>query len=260
MLYSVSVYMTSKTPITFHSYEPESLHGLFFKIFGTIDPALADKLHDGDYKNFTLSSFYPFPKRIGKKTMLEQGKEYKFRVTFLNDLLYRRFMQYFLTMKTELKLNGQPFTVTRILTTDPDDPWCGETDFTSLLNYPALDRVNFKFLTTTSFRMGNQSQLFPLPESLFGSLLYRWQKVDGPTLSLDQKDLSKIQINRYDLKTRMERFKKYSIKGFQGECEYNLADLTMAQRQEVTALAYFSFYAGVGYKTTMGLGQVKLRK
>jgi CRISPR/Cas system endoribonuclease Cas6 (RAMP superfamily) len=57
-------------------------------------------------------------------------------------------------------------------------------------------------------------------------------------------------------------------RGFIGSCTYQLrrhnersdAETPLSIQQQLYFLAQMAFYSGVGYKTAMGLGQVRLRK
>lgn len=258
MLYSCAVYIKAVEDIRFYTYEGEALHGLLFNILSKVDAKMATKVHDSFDKKFTISNFMPFTQRRGKGKILKNNKEYKFRITFLDQDLYRNFIRYFLTFEDDLLLNGVKIIPQKILTTDERDSWCRETNFDQLLKSPPKRMVNIRFLTTTSFRLGERNIILPIPESVFGSLLYKWEAANGPELSLESSDLADIDLNRYDIKSRLERFKSYVIKGFTGNCQFRLENLDKEKRREVLALARFGFYSGIGYKTTMGLGQVKI--
>lgn len=258
MLYSCSVHFYVQQEVVFSSYETEALHGVLFKILSQVDANLSKEIHDSVNKCFTLSTFMPFTKRKGTVKVLEKERDYKFRITFLNDVLFHGFVSYFVTHNNPVFLNGVQLYPTKILTNDPSDPWCGETTFEQLLEGRIQDHLLLKFLTPTSFRRRNRQLILPEPESVFGSLLYRWRQAGGPTLLLGEDGIQKIEINKYELKTRREQFKDYSIKGFTGECEFWLGELSTQEKRDVMALAQFAFYSGVGYKATMGLGQVKV--
>jgi len=52
-------------------------------------------------------------------------------------------------------------------------------------------------------------------------------------------------------------YPKYTQKGFVGTCSYVVqGSNTFASL--LTTLAAFAYYAGIGYKTTMGMGQVRV--
>ena len=64
---------------------------------------------------------------------------------------------------------------------------------------------------------------------------------------------------------RVEVYANHPQRGFVGRCTYDVrgpdvkmtgeAELTV--RQQVLMLAQLAFYCGVGYKTAMGMGQVR---
>jgi CRISPR-associated endoribonuclease Cas6 len=59
-----------------------------------------------------------------------------------------------------------------------------------------------------------------------------------------------------DVQTKIWHFPTFLQKGFTGTCTYHLQgeDRLVAW---LTRLAAFAFYAGIGYKTSMGMGQVR---
>jgi CRISPR-associated endoribonuclease Cas6 len=77
-----------------------------------------------------------------------------------------------------------------------------------------------------------------------------------------------VIISNYDLKPHQVRFTKHTQLGFIGKCMYDVrssreqvkvteeAPLTMCQ--QIWLLARLAFYCGIGYKTAMGMGQVRL--
>lgn len=260
MLRSVSTSFCTKENIYFSTYEGESLHGLLFKILAYVNPSYAEMIHEDLNKFFTISNLIPFTTRQGNIKVLEKGIEYKFRITFLNHELFEAFMAFFNKVQEPLLLNGVRLFFTKIRTNDPTDPWCEESTFEQLLEGKVREHIMLQFLTPTSFRRVDRQLILPEPESVFGNLVFRWKQAGGCALVLGEEAIKKIEINRYELKTRREQFKDYSIKGFTGECEFWLGDLGVQERREAMALARFAFYSGVGYKTTMGLGQVKMVK
>jgi CRISPR-associated endoribonuclease Cas6 len=65
-----------------------------------------------------------------------------------------------------------------------------------------------------------------------------------------------LTLGRYELRTSSLRYREYEQVGFTGEAEFEMLGGTRCQALRIVhLLARFSFYAGVGYKTTMGMGQ-----
>ncbi|GFP33975.1 hypothetical protein HKBW3S42_02315 [Candidatus Hakubella thermalkaliphila] len=49
----------------------------------------------------------------------------------------------------------------------------------------------------------------------------------------------------------------YSLIGFQGKCKYTVLSNQNEMTRYLNILADFAFFAGLGQKTTMGMGQVR---
>ena len=75
-----------------------------------------------------------------------------------------------------------------------------------------------------------------------------------------------IIIADHALQTHRVQFNRYPQRGFLGTCLYNLRGPDEEQvppgqltvRQQCVLLSWLAFYTGVGYKTTMGMGQLRL--
>jgi CRISPR-associated endoribonuclease Cas6 len=130
--------------------------------------------------------------------------------------------------------------------------------------YPALVQqasqeswVTLQFVAPTSFRAGEVQDIFPKPERVFGSLLVAWQSFAPVPFDLALAEIFPlIRVSAYELRTELIHFARYKVIGFKGQVTYtHPREVDTTTRQAVNALADFAFFAGVGYKTTMGLGQ-----
>ena len=88
-----------------------------------------------------------------------------------------------------------------------------------------------------------------------------WNNYAPPILQIDKSTLrafipQNVVINDYDLYTTKLRFPKYGLKGFVGTCSYLIQQEGESAAQLAT-LAEFARYAGIGSKTTMGMGQAR---
>jgi len=116
--------------------------------------------------------------------------------------------------------------------------------------------------------------LLPQPESVFDSLARRWNSLvaepEGLTL-IDRRQLSafigdRVHVSRLaGVETQALRFARGMQLGFVGTVTYVVQgvsgptadEATLEQARILDLLADFAFYSGVGYKTTMGMGQVR---
>lgn len=94
-----------------------------------------------------------------------------------------------------------------------------------------------------------------MPELVFNSLLRRWNCVASEDLRFPKLEWQGM-IAAYDLKTYALRMESGSEIGAQGWVRYRFPD--PEQARIATILAHFAFFAGVGRKTAMGMGQVIL--
>ena len=259
MLYSVIVRFKAKDDIYFRNYPGESMHGMLFHMLGKRDEKKASILHNQyDTKPFTFSPIMPYPKWEKGKRRLKANKLYFFRVTFLEDEWYLLFMEYFLYHGAELNLQGIKIEVIEALTHSNQDKRCNSMEYGKLWEESGYQRkIKFKFHSTTTFRVGDIHIIYPTSQYFFYNLIKKWEEFSDRKLSLTDEDLKKVYISRYNLSSVMEKFKDYPIKGFRGSCEYEIdSSLSKEKVRELNLMADFAFYSGVGYKTTMGLGQV----
>lgn len=101
--------------------------------------------------------------------------------------------------------------------------------------------------------------LFPEPRLVFSSLLRHWNTFSDVKLSEEYQELlPSIKVSSYSLRTELIHFSKYKMLGFKGKTEYRLPERCPSDfYKAMNALADFAFYAGVGAKTTMGMGQTR---
>ena len=69
-----------------------------------------------------------------------------------------------------------------------------------------------------------------------------------------------VTVSEYNLHTTCLYFPKYAQKGFIGTCSYSIQETTDGSAPQLSALAEFARYSGVGYKTTMGMGQARIEE
>jgi CRISPR-associated endoribonuclease Cas6 len=116
--------------------------------------------------------------------------------------------------------------------------------------------------------------LLPLPHYLFPGLVRRWQDLAPPELAhvVQMQRIEQyiedegVVISDYDLKPHQVYFTKHMQPGFVGTCKYDLRgpdeqvteETPLTVRQQLLLLARLAFYCGVGYKTAMGMGQVRV--
>ena len=119
--------------------------------------------------------------------------------------------------------------------------------------------AEFHFITPTGFASRDDAQyLFPDPQMVFSNLCRRWKELFGLLPGVDDNEtFASVNVRAYNLETTTAVLKQGTYKrGFTGTISYGWEKRDKALQRALTTLSAFALYAGVGYKTSMGLGQV----
>lgn len=250
MLYSVIVKVKSEKPIEANMASGKQVHGLFFRIMKELSPGMGDKLHSEEQKvqPFTVSTLN-----------MESANSGWFRFTLFSNEMFDNIMD-FLSGKRQksIRIAESDFIITDFIFHDSEVANFATYD-QLLKSAPLSHKIRLRFISATSFRHKGKNVPHPLPTLVFRSLLTKWNEF-SPFRFDEEHFLTASEENvvtsRYKLQTRILDFNEYKIIGFTGSCEYTI--LSIAEElflKQINTLADFAFYAGVGYKTTMGMGQ-----
>ena len=188
-----------------------------------------------------------------------------------------------------MQVGKQVFSLEEVVL-KPDDTagWTGFTSLSTLVEQARTRRMGkdepmrLEFATLTTFnRSSSRSKKYgahyarlPLPEYVFPGLARRWEDVAPPELAgvVQRERIEQyveddgVIIADYELRTHTVKFTTHTQPGFVGRCTYALRgpdevvteEAPLTVRQQLWLLGQLAFYCGVGYKTTMGLGQVRM--
>lgn len=224
-------------------------------------------------------------------------KTYTIRITLLlgelfpllyNTLMYFNVAEAGAKNPPFMRIGKREFLLEEVICS-PDDPsgWTGYTSFADLVDC-ALSRkmgsqpsLTLEFASLTVFNWinradktyGNYYARLPLPRYIFPNLARRWQEVAPPELThmVEKERIERyieadgMVIEDYELKAHEVHFIRHPQRGFLGTSTYQLRgpdesttpEAPLTVRQQLFMLAMFAFYCGIGYKTTMGMGQVR---
>lgn len=229
---------------------------------------------------------------------LDPERTYTIRITLLLGELFPLFYDTLMnfhaaTMGTRrppfIQIGKQVFLLEEvILDKDNRTGWTGFTPLTTLVeqvqNFRLSGAENFRleFDSLTTFNRSNARSRgygphyarLPLPQYIYPGLIRRWEDIAPPDLlGVIQQDRIEqyiqddgIIITDYDLKTHHVKFTTHLQPGFIGTCRYQLRgpdestgpDAPLTIRQQLLLLTRLAFYCGIGYKTSMGMGRVRL--
>jgi CRISPR-associated endoribonuclease Cas6 len=248
-------------------------HAAFLRTIEESDAALAEVLHMPDLpiRPFTVSPLWGTPPARNGRLHLSPEETYWLRFTVLYPAIFQQFMTRFLRGEGRpvIRLGRALLLIKEILVTPGSHPWAMYTSWGQLAAQaqPAREVV-LEFASPTAFGFGQKDwgkkiMVLPLPETVFGSLARSWNMLAPPPLQLDRQALrtyldDNVVVKRIDsLDTQMLRFKRSMQVGFVGRVTYGLMGDNDIARLQLNMLADAALYFGVGYKTAMGMGQVR---
>ncbi|MDI6769876.1 MAG: CRISPR system precrRNA processing endoribonuclease RAMP protein Cas6 [Anaerolineales bacterium] len=255
------------------------VHGFWFSRWREVDPALGDQLHkESQEAPFTLSPLMGLP---GKRSVtIAGGQSAWLRVTCLTDALVAAFIEKWLKdlengsqveipqarQEGEIVIPGVRWQVTGHALESGAHPFAAQVPYEELsrrclMNSNPPRQWSVEFLTPTTFH-GKTSHLpFPLPESLVGSWLRRWQAF--APLALPEEELaqwarSNLAVSAYRLHTLPVREGERLRVGCVGTLTLRALDMPPYLRAAIDLLANYALFCGSGSHTAQGMGQTRL--
>jgi len=266
-VYSVILVLDPIKDMTIPFINGTKSHASFLNLVGQFDSSLSARLHDEPgYRPYTVSPLFG-GKILGERMTLMRGQLCYLRVTLLDGgTIWNALQTYFQEAGTiYIHIGDADFRLMRILINPGIGPMylAGYANWQTLANIPVQSSITMNFSTATTFSLGGrQFCIFPEPTLVWGSLLRDWNRYAPEHLHIERYEMratleKHVSVMACRLHHAYLHFPGYVQKGFLGWCSYQIdADELLAQ--QLTSLAAFAKYAGVGYKTTMGLGQACL--
>ncbi|MBT9314670.1 CRISPR system precrRNA processing endoribonuclease RAMP protein Cas6 [Leptothoe spongobia TAU-MAC 1115] len=231
-------------------------HAQIMTWLSNADPELGSQVHNIQGAPMSISGLLGHRR---KKNFVKAGDEFTLRAGILHGDLISPLLKGLENHGLEkVVMIDFPFSIKAIYAMPGSHPYVGSSQYSLLAKAPSLGQdITLEFLSPTSFKQEQHIQPFPLAASVFGSLLKRWN-----TFAPEALALPKIQWNgwvaAYDLKTKAIRMEGGPQIGSVGWVKYHFPDPEQARIASI--LAHFAYFAGVGRKTTMGMGQTRLKQ
>ncbi|MBW4645174.1 MAG: CRISPR-associated endoribonuclease Cas6 [Goleter apudmare HA4340-LM2] len=273
MPHSLILNLLPQSPIPPQYLTGRHLHALFLTLVSSVDRTLGDRLHDSNAdKAFTLSplqtnSSFSKGGRGGSQLQyshqqpIPAGTPCWWRISLLDDTLFSQLTQLWLNLNPNHPWHLGPANlyITSIQgTPQSTQPWANACTYAQLYEQASdLDTtIRFTFSTPTAFRQGKFDTTLPTRECVFNSLLTRWNKYSG--IEFSQIALESIFPSFINIHTEILADSRSKFIGILGEVSYRLlGEIEPIQIKQLNALADFALYAGVGRKTTMGMGMMR---
>lgn len=255
MITKLSLKLIPNEEIQLSGLGGETLYGLFLNLLKAQNSKLASSLHNArETKPITLSPFVSGVELRDGKVVLEPTSFASFEISFFTDPPAEAFM---LGLNKALG-NIEPVNLGGKEVKLASPKIAKVTNFKELENKTKpQSQITLRFLSPTSFRSHGDQKVFPEPKFVFSSLLKKWNAFSSIKFPKGLEDeFTKIRVSRYNTRTELVEFSNYKIIGFKGNVTYEIPKgISDEAKKQVNTLADFAYYAGVGYKTTMGMGQ-----
>lgn len=126
----------------------------------------------------------------------------------------------------------------------------------------ARNYITIIFQSPTSFKSNGEYCIMPDLKLIYQSLMNKYSTVDSDVDMRDEETLTQLVLNSkivsYNLKSVFFPLEGIKIPSFKGEITIKIKGSTTMARY-IHFLAQFSEYSGVGIKTGIGMGAMKIR-
>lgn len=140
---------------------------------------------------------------------------------------------------------------------------CEKKSYEELFLEP-VERKKIRLITPTSFKSQGMTHIFPNISTLLSGVI---SKINQHSESIELGDkkmidslLEKVYIKNYHLKTQLFYLENIKIKGFLGELEIGVRGEDKGLLHLLHFLILMSEYTGLGIKTALGMGGVRIEK
>jgi CRISPR-associated endoribonuclease Cas6 len=266
-LTSLIVTVTPPEPVTTPAHLGRAVYHAWLDYIKADDPALAQALHDSqERKPFTCTALAGGQRAGQDSRRYQPDQPAWFRLTGLNLEVSRHLLRLRDDPPARWELDGIPFQVQTVTTDRTEHIWANHTGYEELAAPYLLARrrpdfrLGLEFATPTTFRDREKSWPVPMPMWVFGSLLASWNLFSPVQIPAEVRRFAEecVVLSQYKLETRALPLKaQIPQMGCVGEAVYVILNRDKYWSSMLNLLVEYAFYAGVGYQTTVGMGQTR---
>ena len=226
------------------------------------DASLARDLHDQEGpKPLKVGALQGEMVLAGRERVLEVGESCFWRLAALEARTASLLAG--LSSGGGVRIGEGVFEISAVHRTSSEHPAAGQSSYEELTQaYCGTARlpatVTLEFLTPTTFRAGTMEQPFPIPSLVFQSLGRQWGRWSNLALPVEEEALKNgISLGNWQGETRRVELGGRRTVGFVGRYTYRLPKAMPEAVRAACILGKYAFYAGVGWQTAHGMGQVR---
>jgi len=268
MLTSLVINLVPEQVVSLPLHLGRANHAAFLRLVSRAEPSLGAQLHEPNQERpFTCSSLWG-ARRVGQSLQLTPDKAVSVRFTALTAQLSAILQEVADSPPSHLDYDGTPLLIQRATVDSAADPWAGQVSYEALAaryllpGEPGVPHAELSFASPTAFRSGGHTLPVPLPHLVYGGLVHKWNTFAPVAVSDDMRRYAKecLAMSRYKLSTRALPAKGRPAQiGCVGWCRYVATNRDRYWLGVFQMLTDFAFFAGVGYQTAVGMGQVRRR-
>lgn len=271
MPHSLVLNLVPKSPIFPNYLTGRHLHALFLTLVSSVDKPLGDRLHEStSEKAFTIGPLQTNKRPSNRRDNCLQWHHNRqipansncwWRISLLDDGLFGELTALWLDINPQKPWHLGPadLQITSIMASPKSSqPWANSCSYSQLYeNASDTNRaIALSFATPTSFRQGKYDTAMPSRESVFNSLLKRWNKYSG--IEFSELPVESIFSSYLDINTEIVADSRSKFIGVVGNSTYRImGKVEPIFIKQINALADFALYCGVGRKTPMGMGMTR---
>lgn len=233
------------------------MHPVFLERIAKANPAMGEKLHSGGAMTpFSLSPV------MGAKKRIVENHSYWVRICLLQDDLIEVFLD-----SLEKNLWSEPIHLENhvfipenlVFGTQENNPWSkGETYQEMVEKSSGMEKISLAVTSPMSFKRGDLHYPLPEPAMIAGNLGRRWKLFSDAPLP-QNFDCANVSFSFLDIKTMPFALRRGgTIVGITGRLSF-ISKGPLEERKHFETLTRFAFYAGIGVKTTQGMGMCRMR-
>ncbi len=279
-LYAIVLRLAAIRPGAIPDNHGDQARAALMKIIQHADSPLAQRLHDANTsKPYTISLLKGGRVRRHGGDMAQhfgEGDQADWRFTLLIEPAFEALLRRYLLDRhlPHVRIGAVEFAISDAFASGvhPQSGHTSVADLTERWNIPAeeLTRdLTLDFLSPTAFSLGQDPETrqyrfrsTPDPRTIFSVLRKRWAQIGG----VEPGDLFDEWVNRcvesepLRLENEQSRVEGRRIPAFMGRVRFRTHGPDATWLPLLHLLADLSFWTGVGYQTTRGMGQVQRLK
>ncbi|WP_457679143.1 CRISPR system precrRNA processing endoribonuclease RAMP protein Cas6 [Thermovibrio sp.] len=236
-------------PVKVKEVRPKFLHGLLFSFFKK-EPKVGELLHESRLKPFSISAPYLF------KDNEREVKSLYFTLSLLNGELYPKVSRFLFFAGSKELFMGK-VKVEHLFTKPLEVKSYREL----YQEAPPKREIVLDFISPTSFKRRSWDYPLPEPKLVFLSLFKKWNSFSPVKLErrVLEEALKRLTISGCWIKTKkVEVMENSKFTGFVGRVFFYGEDLKEEEAKTLNALKLLAPFSGVGRKTTMAMGSVRI--